>query len=85
MTSFARNSTYGEVWGRIDREYRYSKTYYEVGRQIFKEIFVRSKYSHFKGPFQTLFFRRTSVFFGRPCLLKLSSFKGLVRFQFVLL
>ena len=31
MTSFARNSTYGEVWGRIDREYRYSKTYYEVG------------------------------------------------------
>jgi len=24
------NSTYGEVWGRIDREYRYSKTYYEA-------------------------------------------------------
>ena len=90
MTSFARNSTYGEVWGRIDREYRYSKTYYEVGTYrslrkylsgqnilILKDLFKLYS-SEELVCFQT-------VFFGRPILLKLSSFEGSVRFQFFLL
>ena len=90
MTSFARNSTYGEVWGRIDREYRYSKTYYEVGRQIFKRKYLSGQNILILKDLFKLYSSEElvcfqTVFFGRPILLKLSSFKGLVRFQFVLL
>ena len=86
MTSFARNSTYGEVWGRIDREYRYSKTYYEVGKEIFKEIFVRSNILILKDLFKLYSSEELvcfqTVFFGRPILLKLSYFEGSVCFKF---